>query len=222
MIKTKLYFIHIPKTAGTTFRWIFYNRLTNTELFIFHPFMGEHDIESAQNMGIEQFAKTKVLAGPFGFGFHNHFPPHFFSYFTFLREPVSRFISEYYYILREKKHPLYKKFVSENTTIEEFLDICIKNNDFNSQMKMIAGGNGPSSEKEQFQRALNNIERFFPIIGITELFNESLFLLSHYYSANWKKFRYVSLNVNKNGTDKITVSPETKHKDKDFNKHAIE
>src|SRR5512135_3015151 len=96
-----LIFLHIPKTAGTTFRSILpanyraeelYNVPTNAE--------GQVDFSGLDRLSDVEKRKIRVLAGHFQYGAHEHLPQKS-SYITILRDPVKRIISRYYHAVRE-------------------------------------------------------------------------------------------------------------------------
>ncbi|NNM16680.1 MAG: hypothetical protein HKO56_08480, partial [Bacteroidia bacterium] len=50
---------------------------------------------------------------------------------------------------------------------------------------------------EQLEKALKNIEEYFPVVGIVEQYDESLMLLKNYYQWSWPFYATVNKNKQK-------------------------
>lgn len=119
----------------------------------------------------------KYFYGHFVFGLHNQFlrPS---TYITMLRNPVERVISEYYFILREPQHAPYiaSQIAANNMSLEDYVSstdpaFLLRTN--NMQTRFLSGTNIP--QYEDYLIAKGNIQHNI-LIGITERFNESVFL----------------------------------------------
>lgn len=123
-----LIFTHIPKTAGTSI-------IKN----ILRKYVYKHDrdfeVEEGKTFGDYLFGGKKFsnipkcISGHFPFGIHRCFKTDDFSYFTFLREPISRWKSHFFYSLQCDNNDvikrLYKKMKDEK--FEDFLQACLDN-----------------------------------------------------------------------------------------------
>jgi hypothetical protein len=149
-------FLHIPKTAGTSFRFVLENNFGvhhchtgHTRSAVFSP----ADLRLALRVfpGLQSLAGHNLveplslpLAGPF--------------YMTFLREPVSRVISHYQdTVIRGGSERSFEESLRENARLQ------------NLMVKSIAGG--PDLDK-----AKRHLERFH-FVGLTERFDLSLRML---------------------------------------------
>ncbi|MDQ0859692.1 sulfotransferase family 2 domain-containing protein [Bacillus sp. V2I10] len=124
-----------------------------------------------------------------GFGLHRHFSKPCI-YITMMRDPVERIISLYYYIRRNENHRWHSKVK------ELSLDQFITNKEFehenvNLQTRYFCDGQTPNLEQ-----AKKNLYNHFSIVGITELFDDSLSLMKH--ELGWKSVQYQKRNVTKN------------------------
>ena len=140
------------------------------------------------------------------FGLHEHMvgPS---EYITFLRKPEDRIISFYYYVLASPGHRLHKKIKEENMSFYEFVTTIDQRDVNNAQVRYISGIF--EDENTMLEKALENIDKYFSFVGLTERFDESLILLKHIYKLNTPYYR--SLNK----TSKRITSKELDQKTKD-------
>jgi hypothetical protein len=149
-------FLHIPKTAGTSFRFILENSFgvshchtghTGTQIFT------EADLQFARKF----FPRLRSLAG------HNLTEPTRFQipgafYATFLREPVARVISHYQdSVLRGGNTRSFPESLRNNERLN------------NLQVRMIAG-------EENLDKAKDLIARY-DFVGLTERFDLAVHML---------------------------------------------
>lgn len=190
-----LLFMHIPKTGGQSLRGVI-KKQYNLEETYRCPFMEEKVIELT-----EEFRNSlKFIYGHFLFGTHEYFPKPF-TYITLLRNPVERFISAYYHILRVPTNRMHDKV--KNLSLEEFID----SDDFNLQAEpnvqtRFFCGKEPLS----LETAKKNMEEHFSVVGITELFAESLFFMKEQFG--WENIQYRTKNVGNNRPKKKQASQE--------------
>ncbi|RCW50874.1 sulfotransferase family 2 domain-containing protein [Paenibacillus prosopidis] len=170
-------FVHIMKTGGTTLRVNFLVQQYESDVVGLNS--PEEIIEKAMN------ESTKYISGHFGFGLYkagsinkmfikSDFPRPL-HYITLLREPVDRIISLYYDIQRRfPDHPAVR-----NKDLKEFVETKNAFYEPNLQTLFITGG------ILDFKLATERITNDFKVVGITELFNESVFLMKK--ELGWDK-----------------------------------
>lgn len=190
-----LLFMHIPKTGGQTLRGVIKKQYDLKETYRC-PFMEEKINELSK----EFRNSLRFIYGHFLFGTHEYFPKPF-TYISFLRDPVDRFISAYYHILRVPTNRWHDKV--KNLTLEEFID----SDDFNLQTEpnvqtRFFCGKEPTS----LEVAKRNIAEHFSVVGITELFGESLFLMKNKFG--WRNIHYKKKNVGTNRPQMKKISKE--------------
>lgn len=194
-----LIFMHIPKTGGTTLLKILEQQYNRNELWY-----GNNNLPSKKEANI-----LKCITGHFSFGVHSFYSRKF-KYFTMVRHPVDRLVSLYFQILSDKEHHFYKDILP--LSFEEF----ILNNKFNvltvnQQVKFFAGKGYISChvDDSDLEQAKKNLE-FFTVVGLTERFNESLFLMKKLHGWNEVFFKKANTRIISKNTKK-SLKPEIKN-----------
>ncbi len=196
-----LFFLHIPKCAGTTLtKEIIKRKFKPHELIIFYNEGTEVLIEKLKGMPQKEQEKIKCIAGHFAFGIHNYYTARPFTYITLLRNPIERVISHYYYVLRKKDHYLHKTVLEKNLNLEEYVESKLSVELNNGQTRILAGidwgaefGKCPPAMLEQ---AKKNLQKHFTAVGISEKFSDFLQLLHD--KLGWVIPKYKSKNISKN------------------------
>jgi hypothetical protein len=110
----KLYFFHIPKTAGTTFAAQLESQFPPPEICPAH-LPDQLLQESAENL-----RRRRLLWGHFGNFLPAHLPGEII-YLTLLREPLSWAISVYQWMRRTQEHVLHEQLSRDCPTLSEFV-----------------------------------------------------------------------------------------------------
>ena len=164
-----LFFLHISKTAGTTFQFILENSLGASHCHLGHmrkPVLDQRDLDYARKF----FPGWRSIAGenlvdPLRFSVPDPF------YMTFVREPVARVFSHYQDdVQRGGKTITFEQMLATAGVLENF------------QVKCLAG-------RADLGRAKQVLEKF-NFVGLTEKFDLSLHVLG--------KLCPVPLNLNYN------------------------
>ena len=171
------YFLHIPKTAGTSFRFSLYNYFSPK---LVYPHTVEYYLKNKSQYiswsdFIEQESgnfphRKKLLIGHFGLNPLDHYHEHLPKTLCFLRDPVKRVISTVVYHQQKKR-----KFA--NMTIDQILD-----------KHLLREGNlqsiyfGYDLQKDNRQETLDNLKKL-EFVGISEQFDRSLKLCNRIF--NW-------------------------------------
>lgn len=191
-----IFFLHIPKTAGTTLSTVFKIQYREHEIYPWDNIKFHQKIEEFKNMAKDDPRKTgaKLLKGHFPFGLHEYVNGDS-RYLTFVRDPQKRLVSHLIQFSRMPNSHIRKDYLSGLTTLE-----ILKKYSFfkNGQVNWISGLNKENglSDKYKLDVAIKNIENHFAFVGITERFEESLLLMREVLNWKFPPF-YSSFNVSK-------------------------
>jgi hypothetical protein len=158
-MKQKIFFLHIPKCAGSSIWSLITNcLLVNQKLICVR---NPQEFENFKKLTLDELLTYTVVGG------HVHYPYcrsiipteewSAFYRFTILRDPVKRAISLYHYICRSPEHYAYQKI--KGISFEEF--IVGGHYDGNIQCRQIAG-------KADWQEAFDILRNEFDVFGTTE------------------------------------------------------
>jgi len=200
-----LIFLHIPKTAGTTFsrilrrklvglsplRWMNYHILTG---FPKNP--DDRRIAHINALPESKRRKVRLYQGHMGFGIHEKLdlPCH---YLAFIRDPIERVISAYHQLQRSNHLP-------DGMTIEQWVAGGEGHNHGyyidNGQVRAIAGRGGKAVEipfeqctDEHLDAAKRHIDEHFLLVGLSERFDESAIVFDRL--TRFGAMYYASANV---------------------------
>lgn len=203
---TLIFFLHLPKTGGTTLNSIIKRQyLSHQILSIDQQF---NTTIQAPQMSKSELSKLKIVKGHFSFGYHQFFSRPF-TYFTMLRNPVDRVISDYYHIIRVPQHKLHNQIISQNMSLKDYVCSGISRMSENGQTKFLSGQHTEigfnQCSSEILELAKNNLKEHFIVVGITEKFNESLILLKRAFKWDFKKCLYIKQRVGNNRISKNDI-----------------
>lgn len=209
-----LIFFHIAKTAGTTLHSILTRNFQDNEIISLNYGLNPECLTEFKNLSEDKKFKTRYLhAHMTPFGIHKYLPSSNYDYVVLLRDPIDRVISEYFYICREKDHPLHQTFIDKNITLLDYVtsDISLAAVQ-NGQTRILSGikgvdwatGCGPVSH-DTLDKAKENLQDHFTLVGLTEQFDEFLILLKR--KLGWKTHHllYQKKNVTSNRPHKQGV-----------------
>ena len=197
---SKHIFLHIPKTAGTTLTTIINRNYAGGAIkTLYVPDSFGSDLAEGLND-----LNTKMLYGHFAYD--NILNNSKYYVFTFLREPVSRTISNFIH-LKNSAEIQHQEWMKDVRTLEDFLS---KKQSFNWQARHLSGQKFHADFGKDLdyslQLAKTNLNRM-NLVGITELFEDSLLCLSK--DLGWKKLRFSRENVQQKAKEEAKQLYET-------------
>ncbi len=199
---TKLRFLHIPKTAGNTFRRILKHQYRNKGRFWFSGNFTA-DIEKFQLLTEDERKNISLFTGhaPIETGIPE---ADNINIITLLRDPVSRVKSFCQHVSEGKSGYLLKDFPPESFSLDKFLKSG--NEELSNLQTKILINKGECfssnlikkmSDSEAKDTALQNLTERVSCFGIQEYFNESL--INFVSKFNWKTPVYLSVNKKNSG-----------------------
>ena len=209
-----IYYIHIPKTAGTSVIRIFEKQIYQSRFKRINPTRDIHPkkfLKDAPNYlkgySPKESSKIDLIAGHFNHGVHKAISETF-SYLTILRNPVERVISEYFYM---KQMGFFHQSVimDESLSLEDYLhhkDTYYLNN---LQTRMLSGTSydmGDELNESNYKAALKNLQDL-NAVGLTERLPETLALF--YLKLKWSRVPVIkSINKNLSRPDTYSIQEE--------------
>ncbi|WKN33491.1 sulfotransferase family 2 domain-containing protein [Porifericola rhodea] len=186
-MKHNIIFMHIPKNGGSSFRPILLRHFRPESTFTVQLIGNDKlNIDKFVNMPQHERDQIHCLLGHTNYGLHEYMNGKT-DYIAFLRKPVDRIISFYYYVLSLPEHRLYDTITKNNMSLYDFV-LNINQGDVNNgQIRYISGIR--DKPELMLERALENIEKHFPVVGFLEQYDKSLVLLKHHYQFHLPYYR---------------------------------
>lgn len=180
-MNTPFFFLHIPRTAGTTLNRILQENFTSQETLSIYS---KRDFTRHTEHSSEELASIRLIQGHLLLP--EFTPPRIYGLtvqpFTFLREPVSRLISEYQFLRTWEKNHLYTYLHQNNITFGQYIsstEKILRYRGKNMMTRCISGEDFPLDKYpyKALAKAKRHLEKVFVFVGIQERFVESLVLL---------------------------------------------
>ncbi|MCA9885220.1 MAG: sulfotransferase family 2 domain-containing protein [Anaerolineae bacterium] len=214
-----LYFLHVPKSAGTSMHFVLSQKFSPEETLevrhlpnptmlarvranfrhhiVTFPEYSDLAINPDANLGRFKFIRGHILYRPPAF---KNFRT---SYATILRNPVDRLYSEYVHITTYRNNHLHQKV--KDFTYDEFLKHdSVLHSMYNVMTRNLFGAR--AERAESLEQACANLDSM-TFVGIAEHFQASMILL--HYTYGWKyDYEPVHRNAAKNKNQQPELSEE--------------
>ena len=201
-----LAFVHIPKTAGTTVSYVMWRQFPRGEAIDIDGSTVEEANRRWNAMAPEQRARVRCIRGHLPFA-PELFAPRATRFFTILRDPVQRVVSEYYYNLTGPKRMLYAPLDRDRMTLDQFVRSELSVQVHNGQTRMLAGAKTDVTPRELLDLAIANLHRHMAVVGITECLDGTLLLCRAV--LGWRYVIYRSVNLTPRRPALEAISPAT-------------
>jgi hypothetical protein len=201
-------FVHTPKASGSTIRTILSRQYGVDKILYFEP---SNPLWVQRNVRQPRFEEerflrdtvaardVRLITGHYHYGIHRILKKPC-RYFSMVRDPVDRALSEYYSAFAAAEHVLRNEITAGTLSADEFMTnpgyptLNILRNLHFYQAGLLAGGSkGP--ENSWAEAAVENIRVSFATVGVSERFEESILLVAK--SFGWRPPIFVSRNVTK-------------------------
>lgn len=190
MTKKPVIFVHIPKAAGATLTEVMRSEYGRVHRVDGYALRGQgRAAREAERAG------TRAFAGNMPFGLADRLRGSY-AYVTLLREPVSRIVSHYRWVLRHPESPLWPPLASSQMTLAEYAQSHPLQNLFNNGQTRVLGGWARSrmpADEGTLEAAKQNLEREFAVVGTVERFDDALEAMRR--ELGWEASGYRRLNV---------------------------
>lgn len=218
-------FIHIPKTAGTTLNLVIERQYKPKNIVTIHT--PQENLEAVTTIRSDRAIHKqtiKAVKGHTFLGWHELLSQPC-TYFTLLRDPVERFISNYFFLLRKEGHPVGQKLVEQQVSLEDFVGWPGEDN---YQTRFLAKNINENSldiqqtecNRQTLEQAKNNLKNHFSVVGTVEEFDTTLMLIKKTFG--WNNIFYKVKNKNQQRLPKSSISQSTLALIKEANKFDIE
>lgn len=184
-----LVFLHLPKTAGMTLRGIL-ETVYRGQPMEFLGNMGGEVAQFASRPTVER-ARIALLAGHMPWGAQAMVPNA--RTITFLRDPVERVISVYFYNKRAPNALHHQAINDKDITLPQAIESGMLKGEYNLQTNMLRDHRATTSA-QALASAKRNI-RACAAFGLVERFDESLDYLSR--ELRWPTVEWQSRNTTK-------------------------
>ncbi len=219
----RIIFFHIPKAGGSTLHSIFERMYLKDDIYTiqYNSNSWYENGELFKKLPLEELNKILLLKGHMFFGLHECFNDPSIKYVTFLRDPVERIISHYYFVLRSNEHFLHQTVKNKKMSLLEYAKSDLSWELDNCMTRMISGLQNIEINQcndSHYDLAVKNLESYFRVIGIVERYDESLILLKN--ELGWKEYPYYQ---KLNQTERThSVSKKTKEKIAERNRYDVQ
>jgi Sulfotransferase family len=214
-----LIFLHLPKCAGTTLNRIIEWEYDPMRVFSIDPIFFLWSYRKLNRWPTERLRRMQVFKGHMPLGIHRRLPQPS-TYITFLRDPVERVISAYYFARNYFLHPKHR-WISK-LTLEEYVRVSPNHN---VQCKYISGqpfvGDHHAGECDEgtLEMAKENLNKYFSFVGLTERFDEGLAILKIMFG--WEIVKYAKFNVTSGKQRKSSLPGSTVELIAERNKYDV-
>ena len=197
MTNTKWMFLHIEKTGGETLRGIFERNYPREAYYRYYGNIKPHRMDYYNSLPPARKNKIQFIIGHFDFGLHTHLGIKNPRYLTILRHPADKVISFYNHLRRDPV--LWSMPRVRQMSLEEYVTAGIHRQGDNGQVRRLSGTTqlaGGEIGKQHLEKAKENLERWFPVVGLLERFDETLILLKNQKVLT--NLHYLKQNVSTN------------------------
>ncbi|KFX70178.1 hypothetical protein TMS3_0111845 [Pseudomonas taeanensis MS-3] len=195
-------FVHIPKTAGSTIRTLITENYQPGEVLSLYGDPKEILTTAASHIGRMQ--GMRLVQGHTPYGTHRFLGIRNPRYFTFLREPIARFLSEIAYAVRHGHHSFHQVLAAPGLTDSERISKALDIPYFRNTMTHFVSGafSTETISMTQLGVAIDNLWAS-EFVGLSECFEISLLIMAK--KLGW---RHVVPQLSNVRPDDDTISAE--------------
>ncbi|PJF40259.1 MAG: hypothetical protein CUN54_05900 [Phototrophicales bacterium] len=211
-----LVYLHIPKTAGTSFVHILKQHFEENKIMQ-QPFMTLPKVDA------ESLAGYDLISGHFTYDILKFISrPHFII--TMLRHPIDRVLSYYGFVREMPKNPVHE--YANEFPFDQFIDLPHKAirwhvyNQMTAMLSNITMWDEPPTE-DDLQLAKQNLQEM-AFVGMTEFFDESVRLLNYTFHWHDNASQIPRHNITRNRQQRAQVAPNVLERLAKYNQLDLE
>lgn len=176
-------FVHIPKTAGSTLRTLITANYAPDHILNLHGNPKEILVTAAAHIG--KTAPYRLIQGHTPYGTHRFLGLRAARYFTFLRDPVDRFLSDVAHTVRHAHHSFHQVIANPDLSRDERISKALDINYYRNNMTQFVSGSFTTEviSMTHLGIAIDNLWNS-EFVGITEKFDISLLIMAK--KLGWK------------------------------------
>ncbi len=180
-VSAPFFFLHAPRTAGTTMNAILANNFAPEKVLTVYDAQAYETVASLTSQNVARYGLIQGHVCLDGYD-----PPTFrgqpVRVFAFVRDPARRVVSEYLFLKTWPGNHLYALLNEQKTSFRDYVTseqrrlVCRGKN---FMTRFFSGSLFPPLEypEEALEQAKRNIKHHFICVGVTERFDESLLVL---------------------------------------------
>jgi hypothetical protein len=201
-----LVLVHIRKTAGTTVSYVMHRQFDRGEVIDINAPTVEAANRNWNAMRPEHRSRIRCVRGHLPYR-PDLFAPRATTFFTMLRDPVERVISEYYFNLHNAGEKFHTALSRGRVTLDHFVNSELSAEVHNAQTRMLAGAKSAANPAELLELAGANLRERMAVVGISERLDETLLLCRAI--LGWRSIIYRPINVNRRRPTLDRIAPAT-------------
>lgn len=218
-----LFFLHFPRTGGTTIDDVFFNNYPPEQILKIYS---QEEFQKYAFIDLDALADIRYITGHLLLTSTS--PAQFYGKnvraFTFLREPVKRLHSEYLFLKSWKNQHLYEYLNANEISFSQYVasqEKLLRYRGKNFMTRCISGDSLEYSNiSESLEKAKYNLKHSFMFFGIQERFMESMLLLSK--QVQLKNILHQKMNALGHSAQARQLTPEEKAIAREYNQADIE
>ncbi len=205
-------FAHIPKTAGSTFKRLLDRQFPSSKMQRVGPdYQGS--IDHIKSLSTRDRARIQCLSGHLPYGIHQFFQQQNLHYVSFVRDPIDRALSEYFFFRKQPQLlPLIGLDVDTTLSPQALWEHQSSMGMMDFQTRVLSGYDNmvesvlppyPKMSVENADSLIKGIVESFSLIGTVERFDESLLLMKQKFG--WRNICYIRRNVAPKSKEKLEL-----------------